>query len=207
MFGMNAWQAVGAALFSVVIWLFVREVKSRRMQRLPRVTWLIWMLLDVFVLIAAVQKDSLNPLIVLATGQAFLVCYLAVGYGDTAWTTLDKWCLGLGLVTLVAWVWSGDGELALLMSLFVILVGVAPLLQRRWENPYEDVPWLYVIGILSSVCTIVGMNVNGKWLDYAQPATFLLTQVATLFVLVVRRWFVPRPLPKRVLVVVDAAAE
>jgi hypothetical protein len=87
-----------------------------------------------------------------ARASYLLVMSLIYGTGGTS--RLDKSCLVIGIVALVAYVATGSGLLAISLGILSDLIGYIPTFVKTWRQPKSEDPLFFGIESLASLLAI-----------------------------------------------------
>jgi 4-amino-4-deoxy-L-arabinose transferase-like glycosyltransferase len=72
----------------------------------------------------------------------------------------DIVCGALSLLGLVLWWLTGEGNVAIVFSIFADLLGFMPTLVKSFTHPESESPWTFM---LSEVSTVIGLMVVSSW--------------------------------------------
>ena len=160
--------------------------------RPQRASWFIWIFADVMVLQTSIATGSTEniPLLwayVIGTIITFFLS-LIKGKGGTHW--FDFVCIGATALSFVLWKYTGDAFTALIINIFVFLVGGALTLIKVVGEPYSENLPAYILWISGSILSlsaiILASQLELKFL--IQPIAGLITQIIIIFVMIRGRY-------------------
>lgn len=148
-------------------------------------SWLIWASLDTITLAGMFVKHSVNGQILGAIIGAWVVAILALKYGMSGWTKLDKFCLGGAVLGIVLWRAFGNSVFGIMTSLSVMSIGSIPTFASAWKNPSHENKLAWTIFWISCVCAVIAIP-HWTLADAAQPITFFAIESVMMYILYVR---------------------
>lgn len=132
-------------------------------------SWLLWAL--VTVIAAGVQLShggGLGAWVTAATGLACTSILLgSLRHGERLITTLDRVCLGLGLVSIAAWLVADQPLVSILLATAIDLIGFVPTVRKSWPRPHEETLLTWVISFVRFGLSAVVLDVH--LLDHVLP--------------------------------------
>ncbi len=147
-----------------------------------KATWLVWSVVDAVILCGMYSAGDLSWQMVGCTIGTWIVALLAMKFGTSGWTNLDKACLVLAVLGVSGWLKSGNPILGIVFSLAVVVLGCIPTFSSAWKNPsQENKPaWL----MFWASCVLATIAIPQWTLAYAaQPLVFLAIQSTMLLIL------------------------
>lgn len=154
-----------------------------------KASWIIWASLDTITLTGMFFAGSINGQILGAVIGAWIVVVLALLYGTSGWTKLDKFCLAGALLGIILWLLFDNPVLGIITSLSVVFIGSFPTFVSAWHNPAQENRLAWTIFWLSCVCAVIAIP---AWTlaDAAQPIVFFIIESVMMYIL----YFRPRTL-------------
>ncbi|MBP9669590.1 MAG: hypothetical protein KBE09_04865 [Candidatus Pacebacteria bacterium] len=144
-------------------------------------SWIAWGLMDVVLLWTAIAAKSLMAFQMAAYTFGVLIVLLACisRRAYMGWTTLDTKCVGIVVLSVIAWLMTGSASLVIVLCLIAAVVGTWPLIVNLREDPTREpvTPWILVA--LGSVFGIMAIR-EFTIVNAATPIVFLLLQVYIL---------------------------
>lgn len=168
-----------------------------------KASWIIWVALDIITAIGMYVEGSLNGQITAAVIGGSVLAALALKYGSSEWTRLDKCCLGGAFLGIVLWKVFGDAIAGILTCQVVMFIGSFPTIASAWKDPGKENRTAWMLFWLSCVAALIAIK-GLTWeilihepvkfffahlADTAQPATFFIIESAVLGILVFRPLF------------------
>jgi hypothetical protein len=151
-----------------------------------RVTWFLWTLAPMIAFTAMLQDGVGMPaLMTLAIGVGPLMVLIASFVNRNAYwqvTRLDIACGALSILALVLWLITGEGFVAVFLSILADLVAGVPTVIKAYKEPHTERYLVFLLGSIGAIITLLAID---KWefSYYAFPIYFFLL-CAVLFVLV-----------------------
>lgn len=150
-----------------------------------KTSWMIWATLDSITLGTMHAENAANGQIIGSTIGSWITVILALKYGTSGWTKLDKFCLAGAISGITIWQLLGNPLLALGISLGIIFLGSIPTFASAWKNPnYENkASWT----LWFTACAI-GTVAIPRWTfeHAAQPIVFLAVESVMMYLLFIR---------------------
>lgn len=175
---------LSGVIFCLAFVPYVRAI-VRKETKPSKSTWIIWATLDTITLAGMYFKDSVNGQIVGAVIGSWVVVVLALKYGVSGWTKLDKLCLGSAVLGVVLWRVFSSPMLGILTSLSVVFLGSTPTFESAWKDPSREDKLAWVAFWISCVLAVIAIP---QWTlaDAAQPITFFAIETIMMYILFVR---------------------
>ncbi|MEK7478584.1 MAG: hypothetical protein AAB626_01510 [Patescibacteria group bacterium] len=105
-----------------------------------RATWWIWLVVGLMC-VASYHSSGANHTIWVPVSYVigpFTVAILSIKYGEGGWTPFDRWCLlGAGMSIVLWWVFNSP-LIALLINLFIDLMGSLPTIRKAYHKPESE---------------------------------------------------------------------
>lgn len=130
------------------------KAKPHRVTRL--IVWLVSAAGILGVLHLANFAAQVFAFIFLARATYLLIMSFFHGVGGV--TKLDKTCLFIGIIALVAYVVTGSGLLAVLLGIVADLIGYIPTFVKTYHNPSSEDPTFFAIEGLASFFGVVAVG-------------------------------------------------
>lgn len=177
--------SVLAGLLMVIAYVPYVSAIIRKESTPTKATWLIWASLDTIVFIGMLFKGTASGQILGAVLGSWVVAILALKYGASGWTKLDKFCIGSTVLGIVLWFVFSNPILGIITSLVVMLIGSIPTYISAWKDPHHENMLAWIIFLTSSVFAVIAIP---HWTisDAAQPIVFLIIQAIMMYILIVR---------------------
>ena len=145
-----------------------------------RITRLVIVLASVAWILGVVGSSNLGGIvfagIFLARASYLFVMSLKFGVGGS--TKLDRACLAIAVLAIVAYLVTGNGWAAVGLAILADLIGYIPTFVKTWRKPTSEDPVFFGIEGLASLC---GVAAVGEWsIGMALPLYFALCCVVVL---------------------------
>ncbi|MFA6603957.1 MAG: hypothetical protein WCT10_03925 [Patescibacteria group bacterium] len=163
---------------------YIRAILKGRTKP-SKASWLIWAGLDSIVLVGMIAQHTLNGQIIGAVLVSWMTALLALKYGQTGWTTLDKLCLGGAVLGLALWQTFSNPLLGLAASLAMIFIGAIPTFVSAWRDPNGEDRSTWMLFWLSCVAALFAIP-DWTLADAAQPIIFTMIDTTMVYLLFVR---------------------
>lgn len=163
---------------------YIRAILRKETQP-AKASWIIWASLDSITLAGMLAKHTVNGLIVCALIGAWMVAILALKYGKSGWSRLDKFSLGGAVLGVVLWGISGNPTFGIVTSLSVVFLGSFPTFASAWNDPSKEDRTAWTIFFIS--CVVAMFAIPARTLaEAAQPVTFLAIETIMVSILYCR---------------------
>lgn len=152
-----------------------------------KASWLIWASLDTITIVGMYVQNSLNSQIIGAMTGAWIVTALAVKYGVSGWTKVDKFCIAGAVIGIVLWKMFSNPNLGIATSASVCFLGSIPTFVSAWKDPSKEDKIAWTIFWVSCVCAMLAIP-KLTFEDVCQPLSFFLVETIMMFILYIRPW-------------------
>lgn len=170
-----------AAFIPYVIAILRRETKPNR------ATWWIWTIVG-FMLGASYYFSGANQTIWVPVSYIigpFFIAILSIKYGEGGWTRFDRNCLlGTGVSLILWWVFNSS-LIALLINIFIDLIGALPTIKKSYREPEKEDETAWILFFLGNIINLFAIE-TWKFAIIIYPIYMLLC-CGTITVLVIFR--------------------
>ena len=170
------------AIFGRGISFKKKRIISREKTKPQKSTWIIWATLDSIILIGMLFKGAINGQIVAAVICAWLVAVLAVKYGKSGWSKLDKFCIGGAIFGVVLSLVFGDAIPGIIASCLVLFIGSFPTFASAWKKPSHEDKTAWTMYWISCVFAMIAIP-KLTFQDAGQPISFFLIESVMMYIL------------------------
>jgi len=161
-----------------------RDVRFRKIEpaKPAKMSWIIWASLDSITLVGMYFKHTVNGQILGAVLGAWMIVALAVKFGTSGWTKLDKWCLSGAIIGIVLWKVSGEANFGIVMCNLIVFLASFPTFKSAWNNPANEDKLAWTIFWISCVLAVIAIP---QWTleDAMQPVTFFVVETIMMYIL------------------------
>jgi hypothetical protein len=173
-----------------------RDLLKRKIS--PRlVTWLVWATGDWIILVGILtQKVRLSALIIVATIGASLTFLLTLKFGKSGWETRDKVCLALSGLAIGIWLWLGNSDYGIGISLIGLWIAAYPMYSIARDTPETENKLTWALFNVANVFAIFAipnilMLFTGSiptltFADVAPPIMFMVIDLPMIYYLFIR---------------------
>lgn len=129
---------------------------------------------------------TLNGQMLGAVIGAWVVVILALKYGSSGWTRLDKYC-GLGaMFGILALIFLDNPIVGLTISLCVTFLGSIPTFVSAWEDSGREDKLAWTLFLISCICALIAVP---EWdvANAAQPITFFIIEATVVVIIFLRK--------------------
>lgn len=136
--------------------VYARDILSRR-ARPSRASWLVWAPLCWLTVASNWQAGAdltLIKLVAMCFGVT-LVAILAIRFGTGGCSWLDRLCMGLTLLGVLAWIETHDPTTALLLFILADLSAAMPTIDDAARQPDKDSRAAWSLGLLASALNLM----------------------------------------------------
>lgn len=153
-----------------------------------KASWIIWASLDTITMAGMFMNDTINGQILGAVIGSWMVVVLALIYGTSGWTKLDKFCLSGAVLGVVLWQVFSSPLLGMMISLSVVFLASFPTFVSAWHNPANENRTAWTFFWVSCIAAVISIP---AWTlaDAAQPIVFTVIESVMMYIL----YFRPRP--------------
>ncbi len=154
----------------------------RKETKPAKASWLVWASLDTIATAGMFATHSINGQILGAFAGAWVIAILALKYGASGWTRLDKLCLIGSALCIVLWKIFDSPLVGLISSLVLMAVGSIPTFISAWKNPEHESRMAWTIFWISCVFAIIAIP-HWTLKDAAQPIVFMSIETVVIYIL------------------------
>lgn len=151
-----------------------------------KATWIIWVGLDCITLAGMYTAGAVNGQILGAVTGGLSVVFLSFKYGESGWTSLEKFCLAGAVAGLILWKVSGDPVVGMVSSLSVTFLGSFPTFVSAWKDPSREDKTAWTMMWISCMCAMIAIP-HWTLQDVAQPTTFFIIESIMVGILYLRK--------------------
>lgn len=171
----------------IFLYAFSPYIKAiLRKEATPRkATWLVWAAGDIVTLSGMLAKHTFSWQMVAASIGASTVFFLAILNGEPGWTKRDKVCLSIAFLAIVLWMYFGDSNVGIALSLIALAVAAWPTYVSAWEKPENEDRKTWFFFNLSSILAILAIP-SCTFANAAPPIVFLAIDIPMIFLVVAR---------------------
>lgn len=182
LFGQVAGLVALAAFVPYIVSILLGKTRPNR------ATWIIWTLVGV--MLATSYHYSGDHLTIWVPVSyvigPFVTMLLSIRYGEGGWTSLDRACLLLAVVSVFPWWLTGEPLVALLLNLFVDSLGVVPTLHKAYTEPETEDRLTWSMFCLANTLNLFALR-QGTFAETAYPVyMFVAVGLVTIFIFVRR---------------------
>lgn len=175
---LNPHFAILAALFPFVfnIGYVVDTFKGKAKPN--RVSWLLWMLAPGIAFAAELSQGvGLQSLLTFAVGFGPLLVLIASFVNRKSFwrvTRFDLICGAFSVLALIAWLLTGKGNLAIILSIVADLLAALPTLVKAYKNPETESYNTYLGASIGAIITLFTFR-YWTFANYAFPVYIAIT--------------------------------
>ncbi|MES2214358.1 MAG: hypothetical protein V4465_03170 [Patescibacteria group bacterium] len=158
-----------------------------------KATWLVWAAGDTIALAGQIAQHKVSGLLVGAVIGASATFFLSLWHGEKGWNGRDRICLMLSGFAIATWMYFGESNIGIALSLVALLIAAWPTYVSAWYRPENESKKGWIIFNLSS---LIGVLAIPHWTfgDAAPAIVFLIIDVPMLYLLFIR----PRSLLRKI---------
>lgn len=181
-------DVVGAVLVLVGSGTYARQV-WRHVVTPNGVTWTLWFLIPLVTFAAELAGQVRLPAIFTLASSVgpFLVLVAAALVSRAYWKVgpLSYLCAGLSICSMLAWLWTNDGNYAILLSIGADLFAAFPTIIKAYRRPETEGLTNFTLGATGTCLVLLTLR---RWnLPNAAFPIYALAVNATLVLLIARR--------------------
>lgn len=175
----NTLSVVAGIVYVIAFIPYIRAILKGQTKP-AKASWLIWAALDSITLAGMNAKHVVSGPIVVAASGAWIIVLLALKYGASGWTKLDKFCLDGAVVGIALWQIFDSPVLGIMTSLSVMFIAAIPTFVSAWRDPNKEDRTAWTMFWLS--CLVVLPSIFDWTLaSAAQPITFIVIQSVMMY--------------------------
>lgn len=183
---------ISGLVFILAFWPYIMAIVKKKTS--PRkATWLVWALGDWVILSGMIAKWKISGLMVGAVLGATATFLLSLKYGEPGWKKRDKICITLSMTAIALWIYFGESNIGIGLSLIALWIAVWPTYMSAWEKPENEDRKAWAFFNLANVFALLAIP-HLTFADMTPPIAFTLIDLPMLYLLFVR------PKPQRQLV-------
>ncbi len=160
---------------------YVRAI-LRKETKPAKASWIIWAILDTITIAGMYAEHSVNGQIIGAVLGAWVVVILALKYGTSGWTFLDKFCLIGAILGIILWKTFSNPVLGIVTSLSIVFLGSIPTFVSAWKDKSREDKLAWTIFWISCVFAIIAIP-SFTWADASQPIVFFAIESIMMYIL------------------------
>lgn len=150
------------------------------------VTWFLWTLAPMIAFAAQVREGvGTAAVLTLAVGLCPLAVFIAgLRKGDFKPSRFDALCGSASIVALILWQVTGNGAVAVGLSIVADGLAATPTLLKAYRDPQSESPFLFLLFAISATITL--LTINAWSLESSGFSLYILVLYVTLYAFV--RW-------------------
>jgi hypothetical protein len=156
---LQLFSIISAVLFFISYYFYIRSIFSKETKP-QKVSWLIWAITDILILITLfLQKVSNFHISLAATIGSVFIAFLAFRYGTKGWTKTDIICLVLSIVGIILWFFFNNPLIALIILSLTQIIASIPTIIHLWHKPKDENLLSWGLFFVSAVFGILAIPV------------------------------------------------
>ncbi len=149
-------------------------------------SWILWWSLDTILFVGMAIKHQFNGQLTVAVVGALAVLVLALKYGKSGFSRLEKICMVIAVLAVVMGYVLNDARISIVLGIVALFMASIPTFVSVWEDPRRESKsgWLFIWG--SCLFTVASVS-NWSIEEAAQPLAFLLIDSIAVAIIVFRK--------------------
>lgn len=180
----TVFSVLSGFVFVLAFFPYLRAI-VRHETKPRKVTWLVWALGDIIILVGMLAKHTISGLMIAAVLGATTTFVLSLKHGESGWNKRDKICLSLSLLAITLWIYFGESNLGIGFSLLALMIAAWPTYVSAWQRPENEDQKAWILFNLANVFGALAIP-RLAFADVAPPFTFMAIDVPMLYLLFVR---------------------
>lgn len=178
----------------IFIWAFFPYIKAIvRKETSPRkATWLVWAMGDIIILIGMIVKGTISGFMIAAVLGASTIFVLSLLFGEPGWNRRDRVCLSLSTLAIALWIYFGESNLGIGLSLVALYIAAWPTYVSAWEKPENEDRKAWVLFNCANLFALLAIP-HLTFADMAPPIVFAIIDAPFLYLLFLRPRFQQSP--------------
>lgn len=178
------------SVFSILVvmaavWGYIPYIRSilKRTTKPTLSAWLSWLSIDMVIIAAMISKHSIVwQMFVYAAGSIIVIILCLFKRASLEWKALDSLCVGLVIMAMFGWYFTGDANVAIVISIIANTVGSIPMLRNLWIDPHNESLECWLYALLASTFGVLA--IPSMTIAYAlAPIAFLLFPIGTIYLI------------------------
>ncbi len=151
-------------------------------------TWFVWGLVTLIAFALQVSaKAGVGSLVTLAAGLVCLAIFvLGLRQGKRDIPFIDKVCLSLALVALVAWLFAKQPVLSIIIVALADMLGFIPTIRKSWHAPHQETLSSYEMNTFRFALAIYALQ-HYTIVTILYPLTWIVANGLFSIYLIIRR--------------------
>lgn len=148
-----------------------------------RATWFILTIVGVLILVSYYSvgaRDTLWVPIGYTLGP-LITFLLSIKYGEGGWTTFDKICLFVAIISVIFWYLSGSALITLIINIFIDFCGILPTIKKSYLDPSSEELYPWVITFTAGFLNLFAINSFAFDIVIYPIYMFLVNGIVTFF--------------------------
>lgn len=180
--------AVIAGCLSVISFLpYISDIiKNKTYPNL--ITWITWMSVALINFIAAFHNHIPHSAVLSGAttlGDGIIVA-LALKKGVKKYVWFDFLCQSVAVIGVLIWILTDNPNIAVALSMLVILVGALPTWRHAWLKPNEETWEGFAIGAVAGILTLLSLR-SISFVAVAFPISLIINCLVTAYIIISRR--------------------
>lgn len=154
-----------------------------------RTTWWIWTVVGLM-LGASYYSSGANHTIWVPVSYIigpFVIAILSIKYGEGGWTRFDRNCLlGAGVSVVLWWIFSSP-LVALLINLFIDLMGALPTIRKAYYEPESEDRTAWALFFAGNIVNLFAVETTWTFAIYVYPIYMVLVSGIIAILVLARR--------------------
>jgi hypothetical protein len=145
------------------IGIFIYAIDTLRGKTKPnRVTWILWTIVPLITFFAQLSEGvGISVVFALAFALGPLFVVIASFTNKNAYwklTFFDYLCGAISLLAIILWVITGNGVLAIILSIIADFAAALPTYRKGFKEPESENIAAYVVGVISAIITLLTLQ-------------------------------------------------
>jgi len=157
------YEWLSGVFFAVAFLPYIFEILFRDTSP-KKLTWFLFFGLDLIMLLALIQEEEVNGLIVASVAGSFLTFLLSLFKGEPGFDWLDITTLAAAVCSIVVWALSGNPLYGLVIPLVLQVIAVVPTIASVLQDPGREstLAWgLWFVGSVLAIPAVTSWTIAG----------------------------------------------
>lgn len=125
-----------------------------------RISWLIWLLLGIVILISQLDKGARWSILLICAGLVnnTIIFFISLKYGTGGTSMRDRTALVIALIGIVLWAVTKEAYYGLFFAIFADAIGTFLTAEKAYKKPGSENPVAWTLATAASICGLLAVH-------------------------------------------------
>lgn len=157
---MKEFFGISAGLLGVAAAIpYIRSILNHK--TIPhRVSWLIWLLLGIVILISQLDKGARWSILLICASLVnnTLIFFISLKYGTGGTSIRDKTALAIAIMGIILWAVTTQAYYGLFFAIFADAIGTFLTAEKAYKKPGSENPVAWTLSATASICGLLAVQ-------------------------------------------------